>query len=117
MNRKTKGRLAEVKAVAYFISHEFEVYMPFSDCSKYDLLVVKNGEIGRVSVKYTSTQSKTGTWIAGLRQISRRNHGATKIDKFDNTQFDYVAVYIGPEDRIVVVPATAILVKSELQVK
>lgn len=35
MDRKTKGRLAEVKALAHFIEQGYECYLPFSDCSKW----------------------------------------------------------------------------------
>jgi len=107
MNRKTKGRLAEAKVLAYFIENEYEVYVPFSGISKYDFVIVKDGLTQRVSVKYTSVRKESGTWVVEMRQISRRNH-CLNIDKFDCKQFDIVAVYIGPKDKVVLVAASEV---------
>ncbi len=35
MDRKTKGRLAEAKVIAYLLENGYEVYLPFSGNSKY----------------------------------------------------------------------------------
>lgn len=108
MDRRTKGRLAEAKVLAYFIEQGYEAYTPFSDNSKYDLLVYKDGQLSRVSVKFTSRQLPSGSWEATMKNVSRRNHGTVVISYFDNSQYDLVAVYIGPESRVVVVPATQV---------
>jgi hypothetical protein len=106
MDRKTKGRLAEAKGIAFLIQEGYEVYTPFSDNSKYDVLFFDGKTINRVSVKYTSIQTPSGKWEVGLRNISRRNNGQVHTDKFTNELYDYLAVYIGPEDRVAMVPVT-----------
>lgn len=102
---KEKGRLAEAKAVAHLIENGYEVYLPFSGNSKYDLLAVKDTEVVRVSVKYTSQQLPSGSWEVTMKNVSRRNHGVIKVDLFDKRQYDMIVVYIGPLDKIVLVDA------------
>ncbi|HSA83618.1 MAG TPA: group I intron-associated PD-(D/E)XK endonuclease [Patescibacteria group bacterium] len=105
MDRKTKGRLAEAKVIAYLIEHGYEVYLPFSNNSKYDVLAQKDSEIKRISIKYTSTKQNTATWKVEMRQIYR-GKDMIKIDKFDKTQFDLIAVYIGPKEKVILVDAS-----------
>ena len=93
MDRKTKGRLAEVKVLAY---------LPFSNNSKYDIIALKEGVIKRISVKYTSVKNRYGSWMVELRQIYRGNK-VIKINKFNNKEFDLLAVYIGPENKVVLI--------------
>lgn len=98
-----KGRLAEAKVLAYFITEGFEPYLPFCDNCSYDLLLVKDKQIQRVSVKFTSTKSRSGSkWEVGLRNVSRRNSGKVAIKFFNSGDYDLLAIYIGPEDRVVV---------------
>ena len=111
MDRKTKGRLAEVKVVAYFIENSYEIYLPFSNNSKYDLIAYKDGSLKRVSVKYTSAKRISGAWAVEMRQISRRNK-YIHIEKFDKARYDIVAVYIGPEDRVVIIEANQVNTRS-----
>jgi len=101
MDRKTKGRLAEAAVIKEMILLGYEVYTPFSDCAKYDLLARQGTEILRVTVKYCSTQTDSGGYLVELRQVSRRNNSTVQVDKFDPADFDILAVYIGPEDRVV----------------
>ncbi|QZE11491.1 PDDEXK endonuclease [Streptomyces phage Jada] len=117
MDRKTKGRLGEVKVLAYFIENGYEVYTPFSDCSKYDMIAIKDGVVNRVSVKYSGAQAPSGKWIVGLVQTSRRNNGEIKETKFNKDQYDIVAVYIGPEDRVELISASEIPGKTAIYVK
>lgn len=81
------------------------MYLPFSNNSKYDVIAVKDGILKRISTKFTSTQKPSGVWEIELRQISRRKDNEVHIDKFDNTQFDLIAVYIGPKDKVILIEA------------
>ncbi|MEK7605742.1 MAG: group I intron-associated PD-(D/E)XK endonuclease [Patescibacteria group bacterium] len=104
MDRKTKGRLAEAKVITYLIENGYEVYLPFSNNSKYDVICYKDGEIKRVSIKFTSVRKKSGTWKVEMRQIFRGN-GVINVNKFDNKDYDLIAVYIGPKDKVILVNA------------
>ncbi len=105
MDRKTKGRLAEAKVIAYLIENGHEVYLPFSNNSKYDVIAFKDGLIRKVSIKFTSVQRKSGSWVIEMRQIYRGNK-RINVDKFDSNQYDLIAVYIGPKDKVILVDAT-----------
>src|SRR5690349_16781540 len=102
MDRKTKGRLAEAKVISFLIENGYEVYVPFSNNSKYDVLAYKEGLVQRISTKFTSVKKHSGTWVVEMRQIYRGNN-IVNIDKFDKTQCDLIAVYIGPLDKVVLV--------------
>ena len=104
MDRKTKGRLAEVKVIAYLIEKRYEIYLPFSNNSKYDVITFKDGSLEKVSIKYTSVKKPSGSWVVEMRQIYRGND-VIVIDKFDKIQCDVIAVYIGPIDKVVIVDA------------
>jgi hypothetical protein len=68
------------------------------------MIAVVDGIPKRVSIKYTSergdTKSKV-TWAVSLRQVSRRANNTVSVTKFNPNDWDIVAVYIGPEDRVV----------------
>jgi Holliday junction resolvase len=115
MDRKTKGRLAEAKVLSFLIENGYEVYLPFSNNSKYDVIAYKDGVVKRISIKFTSTRKPSGTWTVEMRQIFRGNNKIT-IHKFDRNEFDIVAVYIGPEDKIVLIDAADVRPRS-LQIK
>ena len=46
-----------------------------------------------------------------MRQIFRGN-GIININKFDKTQYDIVAVYIGPEDKVILIDAVNVKTRS-----
>lgn len=104
MDKETKGRLAEAKVIAYLIENGYEVYIPFSNNSKYDILAVRDGVIKRISVKFTSVKKQSGTWKVELRQIFRGN-GKINVHTFNSKQYDLIAVYIGPKDKVILVDA------------
>lgn len=106
MDRKTKGRLAEAKALVHFIQEGYEVYTPFVDNTKYDMLLHKDGELLRVSVKYCNATLRSGTWTVNMKQSSRRANNNIDVKKFDASEYDLIAVYIHPEDRVHVCPST-----------
>lgn len=106
MSRKINGRLAEAKVLCHFVEQGYDVYTPYTENSKIDLVVAREGKLFRVSIKYTSVQKPTGKWRVGLRNMSRRNDGKMAVDFFDKDAYDYLAVYIGPLDKVVVVEAT-----------
>lgn len=99
VTRKTKGRLAEAKVIAFMIENGYEVYIPFSDCSKYDLIAYRDGQLTRISVKYTS-YLVNNRWSISLKQVSRRQYGYVNVDLFVHSDYDLLAVYIGPEDKV-----------------
>lgn len=94
--------LGEAKVLAYFVERGVEVFLPYSDNCHYDLVVYEDGQLKTVSVKYTSASNRSGTsWCVTLTNTSRRNEGLV-TSPYD-TAIDILAIYIHPEDRVVLV--------------
>lgn len=116
MDRKTKGRLGELKVLTYLTEQGYELYAPFADNSKFDVIAYKDGILSRVSVKFTSEKTPAGNWSVTIKQVSRRNNGDVKVDKFDHSAYDLLAVYISPEDRVVLIPTNSFTATTALTV-
>ena len=116
MDRRQKGILGEAKVLLYFIEKGYEIFLPYSDGTPFDLIITKDNKIYRVSVKYTSRATST-SWIVSLKNVSRRKDNAIALKKFDNTECDLVAIYNGIENKILVLDALKIQTKIEISVK
>lgn len=101
MERKTKGLLAESKAISYLIENGYDVFLPFAENGSIDLIGIKDSQISRISVKATSSKSKYDRWIVQLKTCSRRKDNKIKTNQFDKTLVDKILVYIIPLDKIV----------------
>ena len=55
MNSKKQGAIGVAKAIAYFVSKGYAVFVPVSDCSRYDLIIDSGEKIMRVEVKTTKS--------------------------------------------------------------
>lgn len=117
MDRKTKGNLAESKAISYLIQNEYEVFLPFSENGSVDLLAIKDSKIYRISVKATSTKTKSGKFKATIKTVSRRKENKVKINVFDNTKVDKLLIYIIPNDEIIEINTKDIKTKNEISVE
>ncbi len=116
MNRKLIGNLGEAKTLAYFVENDYQVYLPFQENGEYDLIVIKDGKIQTVSVKSTSVKSGRG-YSVSLRTVSRRKDNQIVVKKFNNTNIDLLAVYIQPEDRVVIINGLDIKATNSIVVK
>lgn len=112
MDTNYKGNLGEAKVLAYFIEEGYEIYTSFGTASSNDMIVIKDNIVSRVSVKSTTMKTESGTWNVRLRQ--RR---AGKDYPFDKTKTDIIAIYIIPENRIVILKSKDIDNTMEIRVK
>jgi hypothetical protein len=108
MDRKTKGRLAESYATIWFVENGYEVFLPAHGNTKYDLLVTKGAEVSRVSVKACGYKSSKNRWCVTMRQTSRRANNQIHYDMFNHSEYEFVAVWLYEENRIVVVPSSQV---------
>ena len=108
------GSLGEISVQKEFILSGYEVYSPVTDNTKYDLIVSKSGKVYTVEVK--STNRKVGDFYRVQIKKVRSNKTRNVVTRFDNTQVDLLAVYIEPEDVVIVYKAEEITVGSELRV-
>lgn len=108
------GSLGEISVQKELLKLGYEVYSPVSDNTKYDLIAVKGTEVFRVEVKTTSRQV-AGNYKVQIKKV-RSNKSENKITPFDNSEVDILAVYIEPEDIVVLYEAKSLTVKTELTV-
>lgn len=110
-----KGSVGEIATQLDFLKRGYEVYSPATDNAKYDFLVHKDGLIETVEVKSTSVK-RGELWRVQLKRV-RSNKNENRIMNFDNSQVDYLAVYIEPLDKVVIYKAKDIKSKTELSLK
>lgn len=96
MNSNLQGNIGEAKAVEYFINEGYTVYLPFGTAAKNDMVIEKDNEIKRVSVKTANSKHKNGKYKVRIRQ-GKMN----KQIPFNPLSTDIVAIYVVPENRIV----------------
>ena len=112
-----KGSLGEVSVMKEFIRNGFEVYLPLTDNTKYDMLVHKDGVISRVECKSTDTlPNKNGEYIVQIKRV-RSNKTRNVVYHFDNSEVEFLAIYISHVDSVKILVASEILVKSEIRIK
>lgn len=115
MNRKLIGNIGEAKVLAHFVANGYQVYLPFQDNGEYDMVVSKDGKLQTVSVKATSVKSGKG-YTVSLRTVSRRKDNNVTVKHFDNS-VDILAVYIQPEDRVVIFKGIDVTATNSFVVK
>lgn len=113
-----KGIVGEAKVLTYFIENGYQVFLPFDGHSEFDLVVYKDNVLYRVSVKSTQKRSHN-RWICQIGQKYRNTKDGivTHVNKkFDNITCDLLAIYIIPEDRIVIIDAKTIEAKMQYSI-
>lgn len=108
MNTTDIGRLGEAKIIAALVE---QGWYPFTDLSgkcPVDIIAWKSGKTLTIQVKTTQTKSKSGKYVVQIGCI-RPNRSGNVIKKFDGSAFDYLAIYVAPEDAVVFIQATSIL--------
>lgn len=98
---RKKGLVAEAKVLAYFVEAGIEVFLPYADNGEHDMIILQDGVLKTVSIKYTASKTPSGSWSVTLKNVSRRNHGEVHVKPFSGA--DILAVYIAPEDRVVLI--------------
>lgn len=77
-NSRIKGNKGLSVAIAYFGSNEYVVSVPLTDTQDYDL-IVDNGILQKVQVKYINYKNKANNYHVGLRVISGSTRKVVKI--------------------------------------
>jgi len=111
MNTNLQGNIGEAKVLAYFISEGYTVYLPFGTASKNDMIVEKDNVIKRVSVKTANTKTKSGKYRVRIRQGKLNKQTA-----FDSASTDMLAIYVIPEDKVVLKTSADIKAGFELSI-
>jgi hypothetical protein len=102
-NHKKRGQWAELRFMAKATELGFQIAEPRGDTAQYDVVLDLGGRFISVQVKSTSFQAKNlkpGNFVASLRN----NHGG--IGRYyEESDFDYLAVYCIPKDIWYIIPS------------
>jgi hypothetical protein len=101
VNTVKKGRLGEAAVAHEFVRQGYDVYLPVFGNANFDMVVVKEGILSRVEVKSTSYKGSKKSYAVQLKSV-RHNTNETRVIKFDGNKSDLLAVYIVPENRVVI---------------
>jgi hypothetical protein len=97
MLTKQKGDMALGKAIAYFLSHGYEVCLPIGDKRDYDLIIEKNGKLARVQVKFGGLYNNKTKCIVALR-VMGGNQSFFYTKRYNAGAFEYLFVHTAKGD-------------------
>ena len=106
-----QGNVGLGMAIAYYTSNCIPVLIPLNDTQKYDLVVDKNGELMRVSVKTTQFKDKNNYQV--LLKKCGGSSGKAHVKTFDNTSCDILFVFT-KQGTMYEIPTNKINVKTSL---
>lgn len=93
MNTHDCGDIGVAKVTADLIVQGWQVLIPISAVSPFDLVAYKDGIFRRIQVKYRTAKNGTLLISCEIQKVSRR-----KLERRVNDQVDYVAAYCPDND-------------------
>ncbi len=101
MNSKRKGSIAIGQAIAHFIDKNCSVFIPVSDCDKYDLVINQNGSFQKIQCKYSGSKAKSGGFFVDLRTFGGYREKTYYI-RYTKEDFNYLFVYCSNGDKYLI---------------
>jgi hypothetical protein len=103
-NGKRRGEWAELQFIAAAAKHGLQVFNPWGDSASYDAVIETHGRFVRVQVKSTTSRRPEGCYKCNVRPARGR---------YKRGAFDFIAVYVIPEDLWYIIPAKRIFVPKK----
>jgi hypothetical protein len=97
MDTNQKGDIAEAKAVSRFMELGYTISEPINDHSRYDL-VVDDGELHKVQVKYASMDDEGGICVS--IKSSNPNTKTSKDKTYSPDEVDAYAIYCPETEKV-----------------
>lgn len=110
--KSKQGNIGLGQAIAYYTYYGIPISIPLNDTQKYDLIIDRDNQLYRVSVKTTQYKAKSGNYSVLLKNCGGGSSGSI-IRNFDNTSCDIVFVYTKDGD-IYEIPSKEIDSKSSI---
>src|SRR5579872_804943 len=110
-NHKKRGQWAELRFMAKATELGFQLAKPVGDSTQYDVVVDLGGRFISVQVKSTifeASNLKPGNFVASLVHPSGPNQ------RYQQTDFDYLAVYCIPRDIWYIIPWAVAFCKQSI---
>lgn len=93
MNTKDIGNIGEAKVLSKFVELGIEVFVPFGDNSKADLIANFNGQLQKIQVKTCiNVDENSGKYKINLTN-SHAHTSKNNKEKYTKKDIDYFAVY------------------------
>jgi hypothetical protein len=112
-NHKKRGQWAELRFMAKASELGFQIAEPRGDTAQYDVVLDLGGRFISVQIKSTFFQAsnlKPGNFVASLFHVNGPNH------RYEQSDFDYLAVYCIPIDVWYIIPSEAAARKHAIRV-
>ena len=112
-NHKKRGQWAELRFMAKAAELGFQLNKPLGDTAQYDVVLDLGGRFISIQVKSTFFQAsnlKPGNFVASLFHVNGPNH------RYEQSDFDYLAVYCIPKDIWYIIPSTEAARKHAIRV-
>ena len=91
MNTKNIGNIGEAKTLAKFIELGIQVYLPFGDNERADLIADFGGKLNKIQVK-TSIKAENGVMIFDLTSSTMHRKNGVK-HKYTPDEIDFFVCY------------------------
>lgn len=115
MLQGTKGKLAEIKAVAKLLELGHQVFLPVTETSPCDLICVKN-RIVKIQVKSAFSirerQSANKSIFRYEINVSKKHH----TESYKAEEIDYFILYLQPEDLWYIIPTSELLNTKQVKI-
>jgi hypothetical protein len=102
MITKEKGNIGEAIVLAEFTKRGIQCCLPFGDSARYDLIAEFNGKLNKIQIKYCGQITKHNSVECPC--ASSTNHTTNKHYTTYENDVDYIACYIVPLDKVILIP-------------
>jgi hypothetical protein len=109
-NGKRRGEWAELQFMAKAAKLGLEVSAPWSELTRYDMVVGTAGRFVSVQVKSTINRSPDGGYICGVRPNPKGR-------PYDRGEFDFLAAYVMLEDVWYIIPGSLIIRRKTFAIR
>lgn len=103
VNGKNIGDIGETAVILEFLKYGIEVFTPYGENTKIDLVAFFNGKLNKIQVKTTAC-SNNGTYQLSLKNTSLRADGSSVSSFYTSDNVDYFAFYCLERDKPILVP-------------
>jgi len=99
---KRIGTIGELAIAQDLLGQGWDVYTALGDCTKVDIIAVKDNLIQRHQVKTVLDSSSGAVTVAASKVISRKKVW------YNENDFDYLSVYVADRNQVAYVPMSEV---------
>ena len=115
MISKEKGNIGEAVILAEFVKRGIQCSIPFGDNARYDLIAEFNGKLNKIQIKYCAQVTENNSIICPC--ASSTNHTTNKHYTTYENDVDYIACYVVPLDKSILLPIQEIGKRKTITVR